>query len=97
MAIILTFSISFYILYNEQVYNLLLFSFYPNFSLPTRDWKLTLLLPYLSTGRQVPELLWPHSVPPHYTCKECCACMLLCAASLCTAEYFLLVVNSFNY
>lgn len=27
MAIILTFSISFYIMYNEQVYNLLLFSF----------------------------------------------------------------------
>lgn len=67
MAIILTFSISFYILYNKQVYNLLLFSFYPNFSLPARSWKLVFLLPCLGPGRQVSELLWPHSIPPNYT------------------------------
>lgn len=58
MAIRLTFSISFYILYNEQVCNLLLFSFILIFSLPTRSWKLILLLPCLCIVRQVPELLW---------------------------------------
>lgn len=81
MAITLAFSISFYILYNEQVYNLLLFFFfYPNFSLPARSWKL-LLLP---CSRQVPELLWPLSIPPNYTCETVLgACVLLWLPSIC--------------
>lgn len=98
MAIILTFSISFYILYNEQVYNLLLFFFYPNFSVPTRSWKLTLLLPCLYIIGQVPELLlllWLHSVPPNYSSKGALgACGLPRAPSLCTPYTFFLVVSS---
>lgn len=68
MAIILTFSISFYILCNKQVCNLLLFFFvYPNFSLPTRSWKPVLLLPCLYVAGQAPGCLWPRSIPPNYT------------------------------
>jgi hypothetical protein len=39
MAVILAFSISIFIVYHEQVYNLLLFFFYPNFSLLSKSWR----------------------------------------------------------